>query len=138
MPSEEIAFTAWPKINSQSQIFMYGRSIFCLPHQPKFFDLCLHWVLVVRGLIIRKDCTPMLTKILHGLSFLKTLLLKGWSRNWFHEKSSADVRTLFTGFSLEYYWEWWCGGAGVLFCAVFSAPALGKAGLAQSSSSQYL
>ena len=30
------------------------------------------------------------------------------------------------------------GGAGALFCAVFSAPALGKAGLAQSSSSQYL
>ena len=28
-----------------------------------------------------------------------------------------------------------CGRA---FCAVFSAPALGKAGLAQSSSSQYL
>ena len=30
------------------------------------------------------------------------------------------------------------GGAGALFCSVFSAPALGKAGLAQSSSSQYL
>ena len=30
------------------------------------------------------------------------------------------------------------GGSGALFCAVFSAPALGKAGLAQSSSSQYL
>ena len=46
-PSEEIPFTAQPKINSHSQIFWYGQSIFCLPHRPKFsdfFDLCLHWV----------------------------------------------------------------------------------------------
>ena len=35
---EEIAFTAQPKIKSQSQIFRYGRSIFCLPHRPKFSD----------------------------------------------------------------------------------------------------
>ena len=51
-PREEIAFTARPKIQSQSQIFRYGRSIFCLPHQPNFSDifyLCLHWVSVVRG-----------------------------------------------------------------------------------------
>ena len=44
-PREEIAFTAWPKIQSQSQIVKYGRSIFCLPYRPKlsdFFDLCLH------------------------------------------------------------------------------------------------
>ena len=47
-PGEEIAFTARPKIHSQ--IFRYGRSIFCLPHRPNFsdiFDLCLHWVFVV-------------------------------------------------------------------------------------------
>ena len=53
-PREEIAFTAWPKIQSQSQIFRYGRSIFCLPHRPNFsdiFDLCIHWVSVVRGYI---------------------------------------------------------------------------------------
>ena len=52
-PSEEIAFTARPKIQSQIQIFRYGRTIFCLPHRPNFsdiFDLCLHWVSVVRGL----------------------------------------------------------------------------------------
>ena len=52
-PSEEIAFTARPKINLQSQIFRYSRSIFCLPHRPNFsdfFDLCLHWVSVVRVL----------------------------------------------------------------------------------------
>ena len=51
-PGEEIAFTSRPKINSHSQIFRYGRSIFCLPHRPKFsgfFDLCLHWVSVVRA-----------------------------------------------------------------------------------------
>ena len=44
-PSEEIAFTAQPKIKSQSQILSYSQSMFCLPHQPKisnFFDLCLH------------------------------------------------------------------------------------------------
>ena len=48
---EEIAFTARPKIQSQSEIYRYGRSIFCLPHRPNisgFFDLCLHWVSVVR------------------------------------------------------------------------------------------
>ena len=52
-PSEEIAFTARPKIHSHSQIFRYSRSIFCLPHRPKFsdfFELCLHWVSVVRAL----------------------------------------------------------------------------------------
>ena len=41
-----------PKINSHSQIFRQGRSIFCLPHHPKFsdfLDLCLHWESVVRG-----------------------------------------------------------------------------------------
>ena len=50
-PSEEIAFTARPKIQSQSQIFRYGQSIRCLPQRPNFsdiFDLCLHWVSVVR------------------------------------------------------------------------------------------
>ena len=49
---EETAFTARPEIQSQSQIFRFGRSIFCLPHRPNFsdiFDLCLHWVSVVRG-----------------------------------------------------------------------------------------
>ena len=51
-PREEIAFTARPKIHSHSQIYRYGGSIFCLPHRPNFsdiFDLCLHWVSVVRG-----------------------------------------------------------------------------------------
>ena len=50
-PWEKIALTARPKIQSQSQIFRYSSSIFCLPHRPNFsviFDLCLHWVSVVR------------------------------------------------------------------------------------------
>ena len=57
-PREEIAFTARPKIQSQSQIFRYGGSIFCLPHRPNFsdiFDLCLHWVSVVRGCMATGD-----------------------------------------------------------------------------------
>ena len=35
-PREEITFTAWPKIHSHSQIFRYGRNIFCLPHRANF------------------------------------------------------------------------------------------------------
>ena len=53
-PGEEITFTARLKINSHSKIFWYGRSIFYLPHRPKFsifFDLCLYWVSVLRDLI---------------------------------------------------------------------------------------
>ena len=49
-PGEEIVFTVRPKIHSHSQIFRYGRNIFCLPYRPKFsdfFDFCLHWVSVV-------------------------------------------------------------------------------------------
>ena len=56
-PERKIAFTTEPKIQSQSQIFRYVRSIFCLSHRPNFsdfFDLCLHWVSVVRGLHYEK------------------------------------------------------------------------------------
>ena len=51
-PGQENTLTAWPKIKSQSQIYRYSRSIFCLPHRPKilgFFDLYLHWVSVARA-----------------------------------------------------------------------------------------
>ena len=61
-PGEEITFTARPKIKSQSQILRYGRSIFCLPHRPKnsdFFDLCPHWVSVVREINERNLRPPM-------------------------------------------------------------------------------
>ena len=50
---EEIVVSARPTTKSQSQIFRYGQSLFCLPQRPKisdFFDLCLHWVSVVRGI----------------------------------------------------------------------------------------
>ena len=56
-PGDEVAFTARPKINYHSQTFRYGRSIFCLPHWPKFsgfFDLCPHWVSVVCGFLHQK------------------------------------------------------------------------------------
>ena len=58
-PGEEMAFTAQTKIKSQSQIFRYGRRICCLPHRPKisnFFDLCLHWVSVVREQVQAASC----------------------------------------------------------------------------------
>ena len=35
-PTEEIVFAARLKIHSHSKIFSYSRSIFCLPHRPKF------------------------------------------------------------------------------------------------------
>ena len=50
-PREELAFTARPKIQSQSKIFRYSQSIFYLPHWPilsDIFDLCHHWVSVLR------------------------------------------------------------------------------------------
>ena len=50
---EEFPFTEQPKMKSQSQSFRYGRSIFCLPHWPKFSDffaLFLHQVSAVRAL----------------------------------------------------------------------------------------
>ena len=53
-----MAFTAWPKIYSHSQIFRYGRSKFHLPQRPNFSDffyLCLHWVSVVRDLIYQQE-----------------------------------------------------------------------------------
>ena len=46
-PREEIDFTSRPKIHYHSQIIRYSRSIFCLPHRPKFSALCLNWVSVV-------------------------------------------------------------------------------------------
>ena len=70
-PREEIAFNARPKIQFQSQIFRYSRSIFCLPHQPDISDLfylCLHWVSVVRA----NSCTRL------SLTFFVPILLLPW------------------------------------------------------------
>ena len=38
-PDEKIALTARPKLKSQSQIYGYGRRIFCLPHRPKIWKV---------------------------------------------------------------------------------------------------
>ena len=67
-PGEEIAFTARPKINSHSQIFRYGRRLFCLQHWPNFsdfFDLCLHWVSVVRGGAYARDLPQKSCSVAH-------------------------------------------------------------------------
>ena len=49
-PREEIVFTARPKIHSQSQILGTVEAYFGPIFQICIFDLCLHWVSVVRGL----------------------------------------------------------------------------------------
>ena len=77
-PREEIAFTARPKIQSQSQIFRYGRSIFCLPHRLNFsdiFDLCLHWVSVVRDLTHRMTLSKMIHFNLVKKCLVRTLMM---------------------------------------------------------------
>ena len=81
-PREEIAFTERLKIQSQSQIFRYGQSIFCLPHQPSFsdiFDLYLHWVSVVHAHFQAKK-THLLFHF--GAIFIlhKDIGMDGWSR----------------------------------------------------------
>ena len=38
MPREEVVFTTLPDFHSLSRISRYGRSIFCLPHQPNFSE----------------------------------------------------------------------------------------------------
>ena len=50
-PREEIAFTTRPKIHSHSQILGTAKAYFVCHIGPNFsdiFDLCLHWVSVVR------------------------------------------------------------------------------------------
>ena len=74
-PREERAFTARPKIQSQSQIFRYNGSIFCLPHRPNFsdiFDLCLHWMSVVRALLVKEGVFRLY--LMHKLICLKSSL----------------------------------------------------------------
>ena len=62
-PREEKAFTARPKIQFQSQIFRYGRSIFCLPHQPNF---CRYfWLMPSLG--VRSPCAYINYKALYQI-----------------------------------------------------------------------
>ena len=99
-PGEEIAFTARPKIKSQSQIYRYGRSIFCLPHRPKisgFFDLCLHWLSVVRDLDLTFSTLFFINKIGQESFFVKNIYFSQFvtkkilqpPRDRFHEKYST-------------------------------------------------
>ena len=86
-PREEIAFTARPKIHSQSQIFRYGRSIFCLPHWPNFsdiFDLCLHWVSIVRGISHPCKNWKSFSQITRRIHNVLEILICSWVR--FHKK----------------------------------------------------
>ena len=46
MPGEEIAFTAWPKINSHSQILRYDRAYFVCHIGPNFQIL---WIMLSLG-----------------------------------------------------------------------------------------
>ena len=72
--------TSRPKIHSHSQIFRYGRSIFCLLHLPNFveiFELFLHWVFVVRAFMFAKG--QLISNCLFGAIVLTkkpTILLR--------------------------------------------------------------
>ena len=75
-PREEITFTARPKIHSHSQVYRYGQSIFCLPQRPKFsdiFDLCLHWLSVVRDLDLTFSTLLFINKIGQESFFVKNI-----------------------------------------------------------------
>ena len=100
-PLEEIAFNPRPKIYFHSQIFRYNRSMFGLPYRPKysdFFDLCLHWVSVVR------DADNSVTGIssLIGPIHTRRQQKRWWEGSKFHQ----TLRTVSSGHILwaSYYW----------------------------------
>ena len=87
-PREEKAFPARPRIQSQSQIFRYNGSIFCLPHRPNFsdtFDLCLHWVSVVRACEI-----PNLFKNFTVPDFIQNIFRKK-DNCWLHSRKKMMI-----------------------------------------------
>ena len=102
-PREEMAFTAQPKIHSHSQIFRYGRSIFCLPHRPIFsdiFDLCLHWVSVVRDsnrIYIFNFSAHVKKSLLMKFSFIifvPLFLTQKWMHEWIDKFLRKDFNSL--------------------------------------------
>ena len=123
-PREEIAFPVRPKIQSQSQIFRYGQSIFCLPHRPNFsdfFDLCLHKVSVVRGISLcnffvrgfsakaQNQCTYVTVHYSNskkkGVVRTSYFLLKDkW--NWGEEGTVMVVRLINTATSQSLVWPY--------------------------------
>ena len=92
-PRQEISFIALPKIHSHSQIFMYGQSIFCLPHRPNFSD-----IFDLLGVRSRWSC----------LSCLHT-----WQANWYYHFS----REMAQGSSFQ---ECFCFLDILLLCTVCS------------------
>ena len=99
MPREEIAFTARLKICSQSQIFRYGQSIFCLPHQPKitdFFELCLHWVSVVRDNMI----SVVIIYLLEIVFFFPKIT--------FHQSIMCEITSSSFQPKVKRFWDWCC------------------------------
>ena len=81
---------------TDAQIFRYGRNIFCLPHLPNFsdiFDLCLHWVSVVRAFtnpnVHVVHCTNTYLPVTAGL--IKNVI-QTYSRKHFEiEKQSPKI-----------------------------------------------
>jgi len=114
-PGEEIAFTARPKIKSQSQIYRYSRSIFCLPHRPKisaFFDLCLHWVSLVRSLEDNQDYSHTSSSSLCLPREDIIFCIVAWSRIWKWEKLKLHIllkKTLILSYlypATEIFYHW--------------------------------
>ena len=48
MHDKEMAYRTWPRITPQSQMFNIAEAF--NPDISYFFDLCLHWMSLVRGL----------------------------------------------------------------------------------------
>ena len=94
--------------HSHSQIFRYGRSIFCLPDLPEFsdfFDLCLHRVSVVRA--------AQHHNFFSGIGDFDVFLLKQSTPllicTWFFLKSLIYELDFWTGFFLSIS-NWICAG----------------------------
>ena len=85
-------------------IFRYSRSIFCLPHQLNFsdifdiFDLCLHWVSVVRGLNF--------SEIANLLWILKTLRLTFLTPSSISRRESKLFQVRSESFYQVLRWDW--------------------------------
>ena len=98
--------TAWPKINSHSQIFRLNPSIFCLPYRSKFsylFDLCIQWVSVVRGAhsavaIAQNPCR------IQGLITMHPALLVSGAVIWHHGTSLGSGLVEQTNGIIKKHW----------------------------------
>ena len=83
-PGEEIAFTAWPKINSQSQHFLGTAEAYIVCHiGPKFQ---ISWIYAFIGFPVVRASTPWFKSLGLESSWLKSLGLKLWV-----EKSMVEI-----------------------------------------------